>query len=860
MIATQLRTNYLSQPMGTGDTHPRFQWSCAGGVTQTAYRITVHVAGELYWDTGKVASSRMVHIPYEGKALVSRDIAEWTITLWDENDLPGEPAASHFELGLLQATDWQAKWITGNYRVSRSKRYPVDCFQKELTLPAAVKKARLYATACGLYTAEINGTRVGDFVLAPGYTDYRKRIQYQTYDVTQLLQKGSNTLTCQLADGWYRGSIGAWGLKNQYGTVTKLLAQLEITFEDGTQAVIGTDSSWQWSNDGPIRFADNKDGEIVDARLQPGFSGTAKETSWSVVPTSSENVPLTEHEQFRATLLRTPSGKTVLDFGQNIAGYLSFSIRAEEGQQLRLRFGEMLDENGEFTQTNIQCRTKSKVTPLQQVEYTCREGENSYKTTFAIFGFQYVLVEGDVTVCPEDYTAIAVYSDMKQTARFHSSNALLNRFVEATIWSTKNNSADVPTDCPTRERHGWTGDAQLFFLTAAYLMDYAAFSQKYLNDVFDWQKKDGRLPQIAPYGGVDFYMWTLNGSVGWSDVGILIPWRFYKIYGDSSILSRYYDRMIRYADFMAKRCGKWLSPYMIYTKPTGVRGEARKHLVNYGQSYGEWAEPTDVHPMKWYDIVSPHPEVSTAYTAYVLGIMADIARVLGHSEDADRYRKISEACKASYRALLKTKEFSLDTDRQAQLVRPLYMDLLDAEQTAFAKKRLLQALERYGWRLGTGFLSTPLILYVLGDIDLEAAYRLLENEQMPGWLFMPKMGATTIWESWEGTQAQGGIASLDHYSKGACLEWVFSVMCGIQIAGENRFRLAPRPGGHFTEASLSYDSIYGTVAVAWQKTNDGYTFVLDVPANTTAQFILPDGREQLLSAGQYRFEMKKDEA
>ena len=358
----------------------------------------------------------------------------------------------------------------------------MHCFCKAFHA-ADVKKARLYITVCGLYEANINGRRVGSFVRAPGITDYRKRVQYQTYDVTALLQDGENALTVQLADGWYRGSCGAWGLKNQYGTETKLLAQLELTRADGSVQTITTDESWEWSNDGPLRFADNKDGEVVNANNTPSYQGKAKVTSHPVTPTVSNNVPVTEHERLKAKRITTPSGKTVLDFGQNIAGYAEFTVTAHAGETIKLRFGELLDENGEFTQKNIQCSSKNITTPLQQVIYTCKEGENHYKTTFASFGFQYVLVETDVAFQPEDFIAIAVYSDMERTGFFESSNALLDKFVENTVWSAKNNHADLPTDCPTRERHGWTGDAQIFFNTAAYLFDYAPFAQKYMRCV-----------------------------------------------------------------------------------------------------------------------------------------------------------------------------------------------------------------------------------------------------------------------------------------------------------------------------------------------------------------------------------------
>lgn len=848
MKAIRLRTEYLENPIGIDIPRLRLFWNCEGGTTQTAYQITAVSAGETVWDSGKVTSSRMTAIPFGG-ALRSRMRVEWTVTLWDENDVPGPASAAFFEMGLLRPSDWRAKWIAGSYKVNPKTRYPVDCFRRVFQA-GKVASARLYVTACGLYAGCLNGQRIGNFVMAPGHTDYRKRVQYQTYDVTDLIRAGENEITFQLADGWYRGSCGAWGLVNQYGTETKLLAQLELTAPDGTVTAICTDGSWQWSDDGPIRFADNKDGEIVDARMHPGYYRRARETSHDVVPTASNNVPVTEHERLKPVLLTTPSGKKVLDFGQNVAGIVAFHLTAKEGQTVTLQCGELLDESRELTLKNIQCVSKQKTTPLQRVQYTCRAGENRYKTTFAIFGFQYVQVDTEVPFQPENFTAIAVYSDLETTAQFNSSNPLLNRFVENTLWSAKNNSCDVPTDCPTRERHGWTGDSQLFCVTASYLMHYIPFARKHIRDLTDWQRKDGAFPQIAPAGGVDFYMDTMNGSVGWADAGVLIPYRLWKQYGDRQILEDNYDAMARYARFMARRCGR----LGLLAKPLGLRGPYKKYAVNAGQSYGEWAEPADIHPNRWTDMVAPHPEVSTAYTAYVMAVMAEIAEELGKTEDLPFYQEYRDGCKGAYQELVTTPDYTLDTDQQARLVRPLYLQLLNEQQTEYAKKRLVAAMDRYGWRVGTGFLSTPLILYVLGDLDIQYAYRLLENEEMPGWLFMPKNGATTVWESWEGTKAQGGIASLDHYSKGACLEWVFSVMCGIRPEGENHFKIAPRPGGSFTFADFTYQSIYGAVSVRWERAEDRYRYTIRVPANTTAEIDLPGEAPITVSTGEYTYE------
>ena len=848
MNATELRTEYLKDPIGIDIQMPRLSWTCEGGVTQTAYRIVATSEGKTTWDSGKVSSADM-HVVYP-RDLISRQRVYWKVTLWDENDKAGEVSQAYFEMGLLLQSDFEAQWICGDYSPKRSQRYPVDCFRKVFDT-TGVKKARLYATACGLYEIELNGKKAGDFCLAPGHTDYNVRVQLQTYDVTDMIVDGKNVLTSQLADGWYRGSCGAWGLKNQYGDRTKLWVQLELTLEDDSIMTISSDDTWSWSNDGAIRMADNQDGEVVDARNTPTYSSRARVTSHHITPTASNNVAITEHESFAPTVLITPSGKKILDFGQNIAGYIAFRVVATDGQRILLRFGEMIDADGEFTQTNIQCvnKKRTRVTPLQQIDYTCAAGVNEYKTRFAIFGFQYVLIDTDVEWDPSDFRAIAVYSDMRETLTFDCSHPLINRLVANTVWSAKNNHADLPTDCPTRERHGWTGDAQIFSGTASYLFDYASMARKYLCDMRDGQRNNGCYRQISPKGGIDKYMNFMDGSAGWSDAAVLIACRMYEKYGDERILRDNYEALRRYALYKVKTLGK---PYLT-ALPTGIPIKYRRHISNYGQSYGEWAEPADVKSFEISDFIFPHPEETTAYIVYMLEHMQKIARILAKEDDVEYYRRYADKVRIGYRQLVNTPKHGLDTDRQAKLVRPLYMRLLDETQTEYAKARLLKALDNYGWRLGTGFLSTPFILYVLADIDIEYAYRLLENEEMPGWLFMPKMGANTIWESWEGPVAHVAVASLDHYSKGAVCEWLFDTMCGIRVAGERRFVIAPKVGGHITYAECAYDSVYGKVAVRWQKAENSIKYTITIPSNTEAEIILPDGARSV-RAGCYCFE------
>ncbi len=855
MKAIRLKTEYLTNPIGIDYTRPRLSWVCEGGKEQTAYRIIAKDDdGNVVWDSEKTYSSRMHLIPWGGEDLKSRQRINWSVELWDEEGNKGEPSEeATFELGLIDESDWKATWITGNYLVKRKTRYPVDCFRMSFIVDAGKKvvKARAYMSACGLYEGKLNGKKIGSFCLAPGHTDYRKRVQYQTVDITYQVKEGNNDLFFMLADGWYRGSVGAWGIKNFYGNETGLIAQIEVYFSDGSKKVICSSENFEWTNDGPIRFADNKDGEIYDASkedMRKAVWGRAKIAKYNVIPTASDNFALTEHERItNPKLIITPSGKKVFDFGQNIAGYVEFKVSAKAGQRIFMRFGEKLDENGEFTQANIQCVKKDYVTPLQQIEYLCKDNDNCYKTRFAIFGFQYVLVESDVEIRPEDITAIAVYSDFETTFSFDSSNELLNKFVENTLWSLKNNSADLPTDCPTRERHGWSGDAQIFVNTASYMVNYAPFADKYEKDLCDLQRKNGAFTQIAPEGGTDFYMKSMDGSVGWADAGIMIPYRLWKKYGDISFIEKYYDNMQKYARFVIGRLGRHSA---LISEKVKISKENRKYLYNVGQHYGEWAEPEDVHKTSLKDFSKAKPEEATAYTSHVLGLMSEIAIALGKEQDAKEYREYSEGCRRAYQELVENKEFSLDTNRQARLVRPLYFDLLNESQKGYAQRRLIKALDEYGWRVGTGFLSTPLILYVLQQIDVSYAYKLLENEELPGWLYMPKTGATTIWEDWKGPASDnglgGGIASLNHYSKGAVCEWIFSEMCGIKVDGENHFCIAPKPGGHFTRASFSYDSIYGTVSCAWSLQEDGkYKVDIVVPPNTTADIILPEETEKV---------------
>ena len=863
MRAIRLKTEYLKEPLGLGNPIPKFYWNCEGGLKQTAYQIVAKVKGETVWNSGKVESGSMTHIAYGGRPLRSRERVCWSVKLWDEDGNGGEIASSWFEMGLLEKGDWKAQWITGDYKPNKKTRYPVDCFKKEVRFRKKITSARLYASARGIYDVTVNGHRVEDFILAPGMTDYRKRIQYQTYDVTNLL-KQNNTVELRLADGWYRGSSAAYGVTRVYGTQTSVMAQLEVSFEDGTVETICTDNTWAWSNDGPIRFADLKDGEVYNAQMKPGYGGRAKVVKGDVNLAASDNVPVREKERFCAKLL---PGK-VLDFGQNIAGYLEFTVRGKPGQVIILTCGEVLDKDGNVDLTGIQ-ETRPKEgwvdsfmgpagikmlkklltntvdgeadrTPWQQIRFTCSGGVDHYKTSFAVFGFRYVQLQADMAIDPANFTAIAVYSDMEETGDFTCSNGLVNKLLQNTRWSMKGNFLDLPTDCPTRERLGWTGDAQIFFDTGTYLMDTSAFFRKWLRDMEDAQMKNGLLPAVLPHQGVAQMYTSTGSSVGWADAGYLIPYRYYLRYGDKALLERSWPMIEKYANYLMTHLGMRdqkeakANPHNAYTYEKGI------HL-------GEWLEPEEFRD-KVYGAQAKHQEECTAYLYLSMVTIGKIAKILGKSELASRCAETAKGAKEAYNALF-VKTGTLNTNRQAKLVRPLALGLLDGEEQKNAQKRLVKAVEDYNYCVGTGFLSTPFILPVLAEAgETETAYKMLENTKKPGWLGEVLDGATTIWENWEGDLSQ------NHYSPGAVCQWLFDGVAGIRVTGENKFRIMPLPGGTLTYAKASYRSPYGLVESGWERQKNSTKYVITIPANCTAEVILPCGTRRTLSAGHYEME------
>ena len=854
MKGKHLQVNHLFEPLGI-DKMPEFFWYCDGGTKQTAYQIIVRRNDEVIWNSNKVLSNKMNNIPYEGDTLHSRDLLTWELTLWDENDEPGETVSSSFEMGLLEESDFKARWIKGDYKADKKKRYPVDCFRKEFELNET-GKARLYASARGIYDLFINGQRIEDFILAPGITDYRKRIQYQTYDVTECLNTCKNVLEIRLADGWYRGSSAAYGVVNVYGTETSVLAQLEI---DG-KPVVCTDKTFSWSNDGPLEFADLKDGEIVNANKIPSYSGKAKETSAKVNLVSSNNVHVREKEHFRASLVKKEPGKHVFDFGQNIAGYVGFRVKARKNERLEITCAEVLDGNKDIDMRGIQLPRPAKgwnqltlvttllgnppkknivMTPLQKIIFTCKEGVNEYKTSFAVFGFRYIEVISDCPVRAEDFEAIAVYSDMEETGQFSCDNELINKLVSNVSWSMKSNFLDIPTDCPTRERLGWTGDAQIFFNSASYLMDVTSFFDKWLIDMADAQYKEGYIPAVFPYEGVEMMYKSTGTSVGWADAVYLIPYRYYLKYNDISVLKENWPMIEKYLNYLFNNLG------FKDKKIAKEHPDWNEFVYEKGVHLGEWLEPEEFRD-KVYGTKAVHPEECTAYLCYSMNVIGKIAELLGKKELAEKCHELEQNSRRVYNEMF-VSAGTINTNRQAKLVRPLALGLLENEIKTNVQKQLKKAVEEYDFCVGTGFLSTPFILPVLEEAGFnDTAYKMLLNEKAPGWLSEVVRGATTVWENWEGDLSQ------NHYSPGAVVEWLFSSVGGIRIDADNHITIKPVFSDLINNVSCCYRSIYGNIETAWERNNGKYVLHVTVPSNVTAEIVLPEG-SRTIEAGKYDF-------
>ena len=843
MKAINLRTEHLVNPIGIDIRTPYLSWNCEGGKKQTAYEIEAVSDGEVILSSGKIASDKMNHC--FGLAVASKQHVTWKVRLWDETDTAGEwSEEAYFEMGILEKSQFVAKWINPELTCDPTVHKPASYLKTSFTAEKT-GKARLYITCHGLYEASINGKRVGDFVLAPGTYTYDKKLAYQTYDVTELIQEGENEVQVILGDGWYRSCSGVDGDRNLYGEDVALYFQLEI---DGKPVCI-SDETWQASQSGPIRENDMQQGEVIDARMEEPTDYHEVKVEYFGVENfaCSDCTPIVECERFEGKIIKTPNGETVIDYGQNLAGYIEFTVNAHAGDKIVLTHGESLDENGNFTAENFQDRKRHKEGGTrQQVVYICKEGENHYKSKFTIWGFRYAKVETELDLSSASFASIAVYSKMEQLGNFECSNEDVNQLVKNSIWSQKSNFCDVPTDCPTRERAAWTGDMGVFVETGIFLEDCYPVIRKWLGECRLNQHEDGKISNIAPKNNKpSFFSGLLAGSVGWGDACIIVPYALYKRYKDKRILEENYEMMQKWYTFLTNRAKqKPMNPVKLLK-----RNPYRRFTIETGIDYGEWCEP-DVESTN--AMRTPQGKVATAYFARSGKLLAEIAAILGKEEDAANYNKTAEQAKKAFRHIA-TENGRITSDRQAEYVRAISFDLLTEEEKKQAAADLNELVVKNGYHLNTGFLSTPSLCPVLAQYGyLETAYRLLLQDTMPSWLYAVKKGATTIWENWDGINEKGEVkASLNHYSYGAITGWLFTGVCGIQLK-EEKITIKPQPHPLLQQARASYQSPLGKIVSGWKYEGEKVSYEIEIPSNTEAEVILPDGRIEVLTAGSYR--------
>lgn len=840
LIADQLTTNYKHNPIGIDAAQLQLSWklnSTERNISQKAYELRVALTDKdilsgknLIWQTGKVNSDQSLHVTYKGSPLKAKQRYYWQVKVWDNNGKSSDWSNINFwETGLLSPADWSAKWIqTAND--TEGKVGPAPMFGRSFDIAKSVKQARLYITAHGLYEAKLNGQRVGDHYFTPGWTSYHKRLQYQTYDVTSILKTGKNAALVTIGDGWYRGNLEFNNKRNLYGKEVGLLFQLEIEYADGKKETINSDDNWKASFNGPVKASDIYNGETYDARLEKNASvQDFMSKDWQKVKTVAVKLDnlvapigptVGKHERFApAKVIKTPKGETVIDFGQNLVGWVQLKIKGKAGDTVTLNHAEVLDKEGNFYTENLR---KAK----QENKYILSGSKvDVLEPHFTFQGFRYIKLRGYTGKLDRNtVNAIAIYSNMTPTGNFSTSNKLLNQLQSNIQWGQKGNFVDVPTDCPQRdERLGWTGDAQVFFKTAAYNMDVAGFFDKWLHDLKVDQHPTGNVPVVIP----DVRTVKNAGSAGWGDVATIIPWDFYQAYGDKDLLARQYSSMKAWVEY--------------------IRSISKNNLWNSGSHYGDWLFYTMADDRDGKAALTDKFFIAQAFYAHSTQNLINAAKVLGNEADVKAYTELLKVIKKAFMEEYVTPSGRLVSSSQTAYVLALNFDLLPEDLRAQAAKRLADNVAAYGNHLTTGFLGTPYLCHVLTRFGYnDVAYKLLLQETYPSWLYPVKKGATTIWERWDGIKPDGSFQatsmnSFNHYAYGAIGDWMYRTVAGISEAtpGYKEIVIAPKPGADLKNASAELETLYGKVKSSWIIEGGKTKLEVVVPPNTRAKIILP---------------------
>jgi alpha-L-rhamnosidase len=837
-----LRCEYRENPLGVDVPKPRLSWileSEIRGERQTAYQILVASSAQNLslskwdlWDSGKVISDETCSIECGGSAHISRQQCFWKVRIWNqENQVSAWSTPAFWSTGLLKPSDWEAKWIGLDEQPAlgpdqtATPRY----LRKDFIVAQKMRRATIYATALGLYELRLNRQRIGDALLTPEWTDYRKRIQYQTYDVTPLVHEGANAFGAILGNGWYCGHWQMWKDKLQtiYGSQPFLKAQLEIEYADGSRQVVGSDGSWRGTTDGPLRSSGIYEGETYDARKEmPGWDAAGfDQKSWEAITVSNPQAgelvwqrsePICVTEELRPVSIKEPKpGVFVFDLGQNMAGWCKLHLNEPASTMVTLKFNEMLNPDGTVYMDNLHAGHLSHG-DRQMIRYTCRGGGEVFETHFTYQGFRYVEVTGLSSPPEKDLLVGRVFhNSFQRVGAFTCSNKLLNRLALNIQWSQRANMMGVPTDCCQRdERCGYTGDMNFFMPTAIYNFDVAAFFSKWLVDVCeDSQMPDGHFADHAPTFGPG------NGwNVGWSDAGIICPWVYWQTYGDTRMIREHYPAMQRFLSLL--------------------KNTSKDDLHGGRVGNGDWLNLSGG---------ADKVVIGTAYDAFDFQLMADMAQAIGKEQDAADYRERAAKIKEAFARAFIDADGRIKNSSQTGYALAFTMGLVPQELKSKMTERFVEEIQKHDWHLATGFIGTPRLLpalHLAGRDDI--AYKLLLNETYPSWLYQVKLGATTMWERWNGWTPEKGFAgegmnSFNHYAFGSVGQYLYSSVGGIQSGGPGYkiIRIEPTIGEGLTWAKASYDSIHGRIVSDWKLQEGKLLLDVTIPANTTATISIP---------------------
>ena len=870
-----LRTEYKINPV-IDSQNPRFSWELTSAFRsqiQTNYQILIASTPELLasgkadiWDSNKTQSNATNQIEYLGIPLKSRMVCFWKVKVWDKKGEVGTwSSVSKFEVGLLTKTEWKAKWIGNDLTaLGKGKVYhlpPAPFFRKETYLKAGIKKARLYVTSLGLYEFNINGKKIGNDYFTPGWTDYNKRVYYQTYDITSNLKSGKNAFGAIVADGWYAGYLGYALLvrnpivKNFYGNVPLLKAQIEVEYTNGQKEILATDESWK-TNHGPIIEADILNGETHNANLEfvnwniAGYEDSKWKNS-TLYPDKDDRLievyagnPVQVFQELKSKKVTAKGGgKYIFDLGQNFAGIVKLKVKGNKGDTIKLKFGEVLFPNGEVMTENLR---KARATDT----YILNGNPNGEEWTpkFTYHGFQFVEATGFRTAPNLDaITGIVLTSMTPEVGTFETDNQMINQLYKNIVWTQRSNYFDVPTDCPQRdERLGWTGDAQAYIQSATFNTDISAFFTKWIVDLNDAQRGDNAYPIYAPAPNVRK---TDTYSPGWSEAGIICPYTIYKTYGDTRLISKFWPNMVAYLKFMESK-----------SKGEYVYKEASFEEISPKGGFGDWLSVGKK---------TPPDMLATMYYGYVASMMSEMAKAIGKQDESAYYDTIFNKIKNAFvrhysdeNGKIKTNtaaygdgkgyvdgQMGFEGHTQTAYSNAIYMKMLDPSHTEKAGKWLLDLIVANDNKLSTGFLGVkPLLPSLSSTGNTEQAYKLLLSTEYPSWGFEVVNGANTIWERWnsyikgKGFENNAGMNSFNHYAFGSVNEWLFGNAAGIKVgeAGYRTFTIKPeiaKEGLNFVKAN--YHSINGNVVSSWKKIGSSIVLEVSIPPNTKANVFIP---------------------